>query len=128
MRILFVHHPPQKSFVVALDGPAASGKGTLARRISDHYTFAYLDTGMLYRGVALQLLNSGFDPKDGEKAAASAQNLDLKCMSDPRLRSREVGAAASVVAANAAVRAALLDFQRQFAGAPPGGIVRRRWF
>lgn len=108
-----------KSLVIALDGPAASGKGTLARLISEHYGFAHLDTGTLYRGVAWVVMNAGGDPRDPETAAEAARNFAVEKITNADIRTKEVGAAASVVAANAAVRAALLDFQRRFAAAPP---------
>ncbi len=114
------------SMVVALDGPAASGKGTLARLISDQYTFAHLDTGTLYRGVAWLVLEAGDDPMDHDVAAAAALDYAVEKIAGADIRTSEVGAAASVVAANAEVRAALLDFQRRFAGCPPnrvGGAV-----
>ncbi|MEM9169393.1 MAG: (d)CMP kinase [Pseudomonadota bacterium] len=113
--------PATPSFVIALDGPAASGKGTLARRIAAHYGFAHLDTGMLYRGVAYRLLQAKLDPANAEAAAAAARVFSLDGIEEASIRTRAVGAAASVVAANAAVRAALLDFQRAFASSPPGG-------
>lgn len=107
------------STVIALDGPAASGKGTLARLISRHYGFAYLDTGTLYRGVAWLVLRQGGDPGDPETAAAAARDFDIDRIAEADIRTKEVGAAASVVAANTAVRAALLEFQRRFAVHPP---------
>jgi CMP/dCMP kinase len=108
--------------VIALDGPAASGKGTLARLISDHYGFAHLDTGTLYRGVAWLLLVNGIDPADVKKAAAAAQDFSIDKIADADIRTKEVGAASSVVAANPGVRAALLEFQRRFSRTPPGGV------
>jgi cytidylate kinase len=110
-----------RPFVVALDGPAASGKGTLARLIAKHYGFAHLDTGILYRGVAWMLLNERQDPADEHLAQIAARKFSLDAIKGAGLRSREVGAAASVVAANPAVRAALLEFQRNFAKSPQGG-------
>ncbi|MEM9014644.1 MAG: (d)CMP kinase [Pseudomonadota bacterium] len=109
------------SFIIALDGPAASGKGTLARLIADHYQFAHLDTGVLYRGVAWLILNNGDDPADEAVAGAAAKSFSIDKIAGANIRTKEVGAAASVVAANAQVRAALLDFQRQFAKSPPQG-------
>ncbi|WDI30000.1 (d)CMP kinase [Hyphococcus flavus] len=111
------------SIVVALDGPAASGKGTLARLISDHYGLAYLDTGTLYRGVAWLVMREGGDPADRERAAAAARDYAIEKLSGADIRTKEVGAAASVVAANSEVRAALLDFQRRFAETPPKNAV-----
>ncbi|MEZ5892551.1 MAG: (d)CMP kinase [Parvularculaceae bacterium] len=110
------------SIVIALDGPAASGKGTLARLISDHYGLAHLDTGTLYRGVAWIVMNEGGDPADLETAAAAARDFAVEKIESADIRTKEVGAAASVVAANKAVRAALLDFQRRFAQKPPRGV------
>ena len=113
--------PGTPPLVIALDGPAASGKGTLARLISDHYGFAHLDTGTLYRGVAWLVLNEGGDPADPEIAAAAARDYAIDKIAGADIRTKEVGAAASVVAANTEVRAALLDFQRRFAMKPPKG-------
>lgn len=111
------------SFVIALDGPAASGKGTLARKISAHYAFAYLDTGTLYRGVAWTMLEAGADPADEARAAQTAQRYDHAVVDGADIRTRAVSAASSVVAKNPDVRAALLDYQRRFAKAPPGGVA-----
>ena len=112
-----------KPFVIALDGPAASGKGTLARRMSGHYGLAHLDTGMLYRGVAWIILEQGGDPADDGFAEAVARDFDLDAIADADIRTRRVGAAASVVAAKPAVRAALLEFQRRFAERPPNNAA-----
>lgn len=112
-----------KPFVIALDGPAASGKGTLARRMSGHYGLAHLDTGMLYRGVAWIILEQGGDPADDGFAEAAARDFDLDAIADADIRTRRVGAAASVVAAKPAVRAALLEFQRRFAETPPNNAA-----
>ena len=110
-------------FVVALDGPAASGKGTLARLISGHYALAHLDTGSLYRGVAWSILNRGGDPAAAAAAAQAAKTFDIADIEGADIRTKEVGAAASVVAANPEVRAALLEFQRRFAVAPPNNAA-----
>ncbi|MBT8473772.1 MAG: (d)CMP kinase [Marinicaulis sp.] len=112
----------EKPIVIALDGPAASGKGTLARLIADQYALAYLDTGVLYRGVAWLLLEDGNDPNDAALAAKAAKNFDIEKIENADIRTRKVGAAASVVAANADVRAALLEFQRRFANEPKPGL------
>jgi cytidylate kinase len=106
---------------IAIDGPAASGKGTLARRLAERFDLAYLDTGAIYRAVARDVLAAGHDPADAEAAAAQARRLDPASLGDPRLRDEDVARASSVVAAHAPVRAALLDFQRRFAAAPPSG-------
>ncbi len=115
-----------KPFVIAIDGPAAAGKGTLARRIARHYGFAHLDSGSLYRAVGLALLEAGRDPHDEEAAVAAARGLDPALLARPELRREDVGEAASIVAAMPAVREALLAFQRGFARHPPGdapGVV-----
>jgi CMP/dCMP kinase len=107
--------------VIAIDGPAASGKGTLARRIAQALGFAHLDTGSLYRVVGLAALKRGDDAADPQAALHAVQSLDLSLLEDPALRTDETGAAASKVAVIQAVRDALLDFQRNFAAHPPGG-------
>jgi len=107
------------SFVVAIDGPAASGKGTLARRLAKRFGFAALDTGALYRAVALLVREADADPNDPAAAEAAARRVDPALLGDPRLRGEAVAAASSVVAAIPAVRAVLLDFQRDFAAYPP---------
>ncbi|MDX2221977.1 MAG: (d)CMP kinase [Rhodospirillaceae bacterium] len=109
----------RKSFVVAVDGQAAAGKGTLARRIASHFDFAFLDTGSLYRATGLAVLRAGGDPADAGQAAAAAESLDLAAIRPDDLRTEAVGNAASQVAAIPAVRAALLAFQRRFARQPP---------
>ncbi len=107
--------------IIAIDGPAAAGKGTLARRLAKHLGYDVLDTGSLYRGVGLQVLRAGGDPADTAAARAAAERLDLALLSDAELRGEAAAKAASLVAAQPAVRAALLDFQRNFAHKPPGG-------
>jgi CMP/dCMP kinase len=107
--------------VVAIDGPAASGKGTLARRIASALGFAHLDTGRLYRAVGLAVLKRGEDPAHPAAAQRAVEALDLSLLEDPALGSDETGAAASKVAVIQNVRDALLDFQRNFAAHPPGG-------
>ena len=107
--------------IIAIDGPAASGKGTLARRIAASLGFAHLDTGTLYRVVGLTVLKRGKDPADPDEATHAVQALDLSLLEDPQLRSAGTGVAASKVAAIPAVRDALLAFQRNFAANPPGG-------
>lgn len=107
--------------IIALDGPAASGKGTLARRLAAHFDLAYLDTGLLYRAVGLAVLRAKGDPANPAAAEAAARALDLAALDDPALRGDEAGNAASKVAAIPEVRVALYDLQRRFAHAPPGG-------
>jgi cytidylate kinase len=106
-------------FIVAIDGPAASGKGTLARRLAEHFGLAHLDTGKLYRATAFLVLAAGADPADPAAAAAAARRVDPARLADPALLSEEVAQASSIVAAIPAVRAALLDRQRDFAAHPP---------
>ena len=104
--------------IIAIDGPAASGKGTLARRLADHFALAYLDTGLLYRAVGTLARDRGIDPA-GPGAAEGARDLCADDLDDPRLRLDEAAEAASLVAARGEVRAALRDFQRDFARNPP---------
>jgi cytidylate kinase len=110
-----------RSVVIAVDGPSAAGKGTLARRLAAHFGFAFLDTGLLYRAVAVWLLRAGASPDDAAAAASAAENVDLAMLDAPEVRSEAVSQAASKVAAIPAVRAALLGVQRRFAAAPPDG-------
>lgn len=115
-------HSPFAPISIAIDGPAAAGKGTLARRLAAAYELAFLDTGALYRGVAWLILEAGGDPADQATAARVAAGFDLAAIEGADIRTRKVGAAASVVAANPDVRAALLAFQRRFATHPPAGV------
>jgi len=112
--------------IIAIDGPAASGKGTLARRLAAHYGLPHLDTGLLYRAVARSLLDGGRSLDDAEAAAEAARALDLAALDEARLRGREMGEAASVVSAFPAVREALLDLQRRFAGQEGGAVLDGR--
>ncbi len=107
------------TFVVAIDGPAASGKGTLARRLAERFGFAHLETGALYRASALLILDEGGDPADTPTAVAAARRVSPHLSSDPRLRGEDVARAASIIAADPEVRRSLLDFQRDFAAHPP---------
>lgn len=111
--------------IIAIDGPAASGKGTLARRLAAHYGLPHLDTGLLYRAVGAASLGAGVL---GDSAAATriAHDLDLTGLDPEALRTAEVGEAASVVAAVPEVRAALLDLQRRFAAQPGGAVLDGR--
>lgn len=107
--------------IIAIDGPAAAGKGTLARAIANKYSFAYLDTGSLYRAVAHAVLLAGAQPNNEAVAVEAAQGLDVDKIDPIAIRTPDVAAAASVVAAMVPVRAAILQFQRQFADTPPNG-------
>lgn len=109
--------------IIAIDGPAASGKGTLARRLAAHFGYAYLDTGLLYRAVGGAVLRAGHSLDDVAAASAAARALDPAMLDDPELRLDSASAAASKVAALPEVRAALLAYQRDFANHPPGGAA-----
>jgi CMP/dCMP kinase len=117
---------PGKPLVIAVDGPAASGKGTLARRLAAHYGLAYLDTGSLYRATGLAVMAAGADPSDEAAAVEAAADLDPERYDDEELRSPGAGEAASKVAAIPAVRAALLDLQRDVAATLPGAVLDGR--
>src|SRR5215203_1516044 len=112
--------------IIAIDGPAASGKGTLAKRLAAHYRLPHLDTGLLYRAVARALLDDGRALTEVEAATIVARELDLKRFEDERLRGREMGDAASLVSAYQPVRDALLDLQRRFAAQPGGAVLDGR--
>ncbi len=107
--------------IIAIDGPAASGKGTLGRRLARHFGLAYLDTGALYRAVALRVLRAGGDPADPTAATLAARAVRPEDLGLPALREERVAAAASKVAVHPGVREALLGFQRSFARHPPDG-------
>ena len=107
--------------IIAIDGPSAAGKGTLARRLAAALDFASLDTGLLYRAVGAKLLARGQAPGDRQDAERAAADLQAEDLSNADLRSEAVGQAASQVAALPEVRAQLLAFQRRFAAAPPDG-------
>jgi cytidylate kinase len=112
--------------IIAIDGPAASGKGTLARRLAAHYALPHLDTGLLYRATAAQLIDHGRSLGDMDAAVAAARGLALMDFNEARLRGREMGEAASIVAAMAPVRAALIEAQRRFARRPGGAVLDGR--
>ena len=112
--------------IIAMDGPAASGKGTLAKKLAQHYGLGHLDTGALYRAVARDMIAAG-KPLDDEAAAAeAARNIDAGTLEDPNLRTAEIGEAASRVAKIKDVRAALVAYQRKFAERPGGAIIEGR--
>lgn len=112
--------------IIAIDGPAASGKGTLAKRIAEHLGFSCLDTGLLYRAVARDVARMGFRLEDAWAAVAAARGLDPRQFEDPALRGTVAGDAASFVARIPEVRAALLAYQRNFAHTPPGAVLDGR--
>jgi len=112
--------------IIAIDGPAASGKGTLGKRVAAHYGLAHLDTGALYRAVARDTLAAGGDLADAGAALAASRALDPATLGDPCLRTPALGEAASVVARDPDVRAALLAYQRDFARKRPGAVLDGR--
>jgi cytidylate kinase len=114
------------TLVIAIDGPAASGKGTLAKILAADYGLPCLDTGLLYRGVGVGLLRRGIDLADVAAAEAAARALDLADLDHPDLRGAAAGEAASRVAAYAPVRAALLELQQAFARRPGGAVLDGR--
>jgi cytidylate kinase len=112
--------------IIAIDGPAGSGKGTLSRRLSLHYGLSYLDTGKLYRAVGFALLDKGFTLDNLEEALRIITKLSKNDLSNPLLRTEKIGQAASTLATNHAIRGALLAFQRNFAQSPQGAILDGR--
>ena len=109
--------------IIAIDGPAAAGKGTLARRLARHFGLALMDTGLIYRAVGMNIVRAGLDPDDAETAADTARRLEPGDLEAGDLRSDQAADAASRVSAIPAVRSALLEFQRRFAGQPPAGAA-----
>jgi cytidylate kinase len=112
--------------IIAIDGPAASGKGTLGKRLAKHYGYRHLDTGVIYRAVAKSLLDAGADLTDEVLAVSAALELDPEKFGNPALKTQAVGDAASVVSAIPQVRQVLLNFQRRFAEDPPGAVLDGR--
>jgi len=112
--------------IIAVDGPAASGKGTLGKRIAEHYGLNHLDTGLLYRAVAHSLLQGGCALTDEAAATEAARKLDFRQLDEATLRGAEAGEAASVISVYPGVRAALLEGQRVFAATSPGAVLDGR--
>jgi len=112
--------------IIAIDGPAASGKGTLGKRLAAHFGLRHLDTGLIYRAVAKALLDSGHRLDDKVRAVAAAHALDPAAFDEKVLKDHAIGEAASIVSAIPEVRAALIAFQREFAAAPPGAVLDGR--
>jgi cytidylate kinase len=112
--------------LIAIDGPAASGKGTLGRLIAAHYGLPHLDTGKLYRAVARDTLAAGGAPSDADAALAVAKALDPGTLDDPKLMDGRLGEAASIVASHPGVREALRAYQRAFAGQASGAVIDGR--
>lgn len=117
---------PQRPFTIAIDGPAGAGKGTLGRRVADHYRLNLLDTGLTYRAVANEMLKQGLPLDDEEDAVKAAYAVDLSRLDREVLSAHAVGEAASQVAVIPAVRRALVEKQRQFAKTPPGAVLDGR--
>ena len=112
--------------IIAIDGPAASGKGTLGKQLAGHYGLRHLDTGLIYRAVAKSLLDAGHSPGNRARALAAAEAIDLSRFDEAALKSQAVGETASHVSAIAEVRRALLAFQRSFGRTPPGAVLDGR--
>ena len=112
--------------IIAIDGPAASGKGTLGKKLAEHYGLRHLDTGLLYRAVAKGVLDAGGNVNDAAAAVAAARALDLSRLDHAALKTPAVGDAASIVSAFAEVRAVLVGIQRDFAAKPPGAVLDGR--
>jgi CMP/dCMP kinase len=112
--------------IIALDGPAASGKGTLGKKLAEHYGLRHLDTGLIYRAVAKALLDAGHAPSNRARAVAAAEALDPSSFDAAALKSPAVGEAASLVSAIPEVRGALVAFQRNFGRTPPGAVIDGR--
>ncbi len=117
-------HP--RHLIIAVDGPAASGKGTIAKALARHYGLPHLDTGKLYRATGLSVVRTGADPADAVTAARAAATLDPHLLDDPELMTSNTAEAASIVSAHPGVRAALLNRQRAFAAQPGGAILDGR--
>jgi cytidylate kinase len=112
--------------IIAIDGPAASGKGTLGKRLAAHYGLRHLDTGLLYRAVAKAMVDGGHRLDDTARAVALAGALEPACFDENALKAHAIGEAASLVSAIPQVRDALLAFQRDFGRAPPGAVLDGR--
>jgi CMP/dCMP kinase len=112
--------------IIAIDGPAASGKGTLGKKLAAHFGLRHLDTGLIYRAVAKAVIDAGKQPDDAAAAVAAAKALDPASFDEAALKIPAIGEAASVVSAIPEVRAALLAFQRDFAAKPPGAVLDGR--
>ncbi len=112
--------------IIAIDGPAASGKGTLGKRLAAHYGLRHLDTGLIYRAVAKVLIDAGHALDDRDRAVAAARTLDPERFDEVALKGHAVGEAASIVSAVAEVRTALVALQRDFAATPPGAVLDGR--
>ncbi|WP_185985413.1 (d)CMP kinase [Aureimonas mangrovi] len=126
MKALPTAKPTAAALTIAIDGPAAAGKGTLAKRLAVHYALPYLDTGLLYRAVGRRAAEAGIDLDDPQAAGAVARALEPSALDDGSLRGREAGELASRIAVHPPVRAALVAFQRGFAARPEGAVLDGR--
>ncbi len=117
---------PERRMVITVDGPAASGKGSLARRLAYHFGLGYLDTGLLYRAVGMRVLYANQDPHDVAAAIAAARAINAQDLANPKLRGERIGKAASIVSAMPEVREALLEYQHRFAASENGGVLDGR--
>ncbi|MGJ3230899.1 MAG: (d)CMP kinase [Oceanicaulis sp.] len=112
--------------IIAVDGPLASGKGTIARALAARFGLPHLDTGTLYRAVAVELIEAGLPPEDADAAEAAARTLEVASIDESKIRTAGAGQAASVVSAHPGVRRALLAVQRNFAAQPGGAVLDGR--
>src|SRR5688572_2202166 len=112
--------------IIAIDGPAASGKGTLGKKLAAHYGYRHLDTGLLYRAAAKAAVDAGAPVADVARATAPARALDVAGFQEHALKSQAMGEASSSVSAIPDVRTALLELQRDFAAQPPGAVLDGR--
>jgi cytidylate kinase len=108
--------------IIAVDGPAGAGKGTLSKRLAKHFNFAYLETGLLYRAIGLKMLEESYDPTNAQEAERIAKKIQFEDLNNKHLRGDKVASAASKVSAHKEVRSALLKGQRDFAAHPPKGL------
>jgi 3-phosphoshikimate 1-carboxyvinyltransferase len=122
----FLRRSDDKKLVIAIDGPAASGKGTLAEKLADYFGVPHLDTGSLYRATALRLIATGGNPENASDAVRAAEAINVHDLADTRLRNEEIGKIASIVSSLPQVRETLLDFQRNFAKNGNGAVLDGR--
>lgn len=117
---------PERRMVIAIDGPAASGKGSLARRLAYHFGLGYLDTGLLYRAVGMRVIYANQQPSDVAAAIAASRAINAQDLANPKLRGERIGQAASIVSAMPEVRETLLHYQHKFAASENGAVLDGR--